>query len=312
MSAHFEKGRELAETAAIKEGRMEDRGSSKFAGLLVTGALVASLAVSPAFSVTPPQETSHGNQWEMVYEAGVAPLKGQSPVKVTISEDNVILKAKKGSLFSICAANITAVSSNLVSRRTASRNQAAAWVAAVQFSPYMLMALPFGLVGMAATYPIKSHYAYVSILWTEKGTEQEVLLKLSRRDYAPFLAELQKATGKDWKNLDTEWERVQQELKSAGANKISVQLAQKVRIVKSDLKPGAYQLVLLEREANRGELYFFPGNQIDIEHLAAVAVVEIEPLASGIETEQVNFKQDKNGITRISDIRTASRTLRFP
>lgn len=176
----------------------------------------------------------------------------------------------------------------------------------------MLMGLPFGLVGMAATYPIKSHYAYVSILWSEKGTEQEVLLKLSRRDYTPFLAELQKATGKEWRNLDTEWEKVQQELKREGANKFSLHLDRKVRIVKSDLKPGAYQLVLLEREANHGELYFFPGNHIDIERLAAVAVVEIDSLASDTKTEPVSYKQDKNGNTTISDIRTASRTFRFP
>lgn len=290
---------------------MEDSFSSRFAHLLTMAALVAISAVSPAFSVRPPQESPHGNQWKMVYEAGVAPLKGQSPVMVTISDENLVLQPKKGSLFSISAANITAVSSNLVSRRTASSNQAVAWAYAVASSPQMLMGLPFGLVGMAATYPIKSHYAYVSILWSEKGTEQEVLLKLSRRDYTPFLAELQKATGKEWKNLDTEWEKVQQELKREGANKISVRLDHKVRILKSDLKPGIYQIVLLEREANHGELYFFPGNQIDIEHLAAVAVVQIESLVSDTK-EQVSYKQDKNGITTISDIRTASKTLRFP
>ncbi len=291
---------------------MEDSVSSRFAHLLIMAALVAILAVSPAFSVRPPQESPHGNQWKMVYEAGVAPLKVQSPVMVTIRQENVILEPKKGSLFSISAASITAVSSNLVSRPTASSNQAVAWAYAVGFSPYMLMGLPFGLVGMAATYPIKSHYAYVSILWSEKGTEQEVLLKLSRRDYTPFLAELQKATGKEWKNLDTEWERVQQELKREGANKFSLHLDHKVRIVKSDLKPGAYQLVLLEREANHGELYFFSGNHVGIEHLAAVAVVQIESLASDTRTEPASYKQDENGNTTISDIRTASKTLRFP
>ena len=291
---------------------MEDKSISKFGRVRTMCALVAILAASPAFSITSPQEAPEGNQWKMVYEAGVAPLKIQSPVMVTISQESIILEPKKGSPFSISAASITAVSSNLVSRHTASSNQAVAWANAIAFSPYMLMGLPFGLVGMAATYPIKSHYTYVSILWSEKGTEQEVLLKLSRRDYTPFLAELQKATGKEWKNVVTEWERVQQELKREGTNRFSLHLDHKVRIVKLDLKPGAYQLVLLERESNHGELYFFPGNQIDIEHLAAVAVVQIESLASDTRTEPVSYKQDKNGSTTISDIRTASKTLRFP
>ncbi len=294
---------------------MEVRSSSKFGRLLTMCALAAILAVSPAFSARPPQGLPQSNQWKVVYEAGVAPLRVQSSVKVTIRQENVILEPKKGSLFSISAASITAVSSNLVSKRTASQNAVLVYAGAVEAgggSPYgVLLFLPL-LAGAAAISPIKSHYAYVSILWSEKGTEQEVLLKLSRRDYTPFLAELQKATGKEWKNLDTEWERVQQELKREGANKISVRLDHKVRIVKSDLKPGAYQLVLLEREANHGELYFFPGNHIDIERLAAVAVVEIESLANDTETERVSYKQDKNGNTTISDIRTASNTLRFP
>jgi hypothetical protein len=287
--------------------------SNRPAWVLIVGAIIADLAVLPACPNTLPEGKSPHSPWTMIYEAGPAPIQIESGLTVTINEENVVLQPKKGSPFAIPVAAITAVSSNLVSRRTASLNQANAWLNAVEFSPYTLMALPFGLGAMAATLPIKSHYAYIGILWKEKGTEQEILLKLSKRDdYTPFLAELQKATGKEWKNLDTEWASVQQELRREGTNKVSFRLDRRVRIVKSSLAPGTYQVVLLEREGSHGELFFFPGNQVNVEHMAAVALVEIISSTNEAGTTRVSYKRDTDGIATISDIQMASKILRFP
>jgi len=286
-------------------------GNSRLVWVTIVSALLVGLSAWPGFSAT--QQQPQSNRWKMVYEAGAAPIQKDSGVVVTISKENLALQTKKGSPFSIApGGGITAVSSNLFSRHTASLEQAALWADLARFNPYTLLYLPFGIAGMAATYPITSRYAHVSILWSDNGTEQEILLRLNRADYAPFLASLQQATGKEWRNLDTEWEKVRQQLKNEENKKISVHLTRAVRILKSDLKPGDYQLVLLGRDANHDELYFFPGNQVNVEHLVAVALVEIQPPEVDAKTGPVSYKQDKNGITTISEIRTDSKTLRFP
>jgi hypothetical protein len=290
---------------------VKGEGNSRRVWVLIVSALLVGLSVWPGFSATP-QQRPQGNQWKMVYQAGAAPIQKDAEVLVTISRENLVLQAKKGSPFSITPAGITAVSSNLFSRHTASLEQAVLWADLARFNPYTLMFLPFGIAGMAATYPITSRYAYVSILWSDNGTEQEILLKLNRAEYAPFLASLRQATGKEWRNLDTEWEKVRQQLKNEENRKISVHLTNRIRILKSDLKPGDYQLVLLGGDANHGEVYFFPRNQVNVEHLLAVALVEIQPLEGEATADPVSYMQDKNGVAAISAIRTDSKTLRFP
>ena len=113
-----------------------------------------------------------------------------SHVSIAIAKDQLILAGNKGASFSIPASAITAISSNLTSEHTVTRSQMAAWGGLAQFSPYTLMFLPFGIPVMAATYPMKSKYAYISVLWSEKGTDQEVQFRLDRKDYDPFLKQL--------------------------------------------------------------------------------------------------------------------------
>jgi hypothetical protein len=93
--------------------------------------------------------------------------------------------------------------------------------------------------------------------------------------------------------------------------RIPIQLEHKVRIAKSDLEPGTYQIVLLEGENNRGELYFFPGNDVNVERLAAVVAVDIAP-AEGNDKLQLNYKLDASGKTTISSLHTSSKVLQFP
>jgi hypothetical protein len=126
-----------------------------------------------------------------------------------------------------------------------------------------------------------------------------------------LLAELERATGKTWKNMDTEWAKVQQEIKSQQGSKTSIQLDRKVRVSKFELKPGPYQVVLLEREGSRGELYFFPGEQVNIEHLSVATWVEIAPPVPDAASAPVTYKE-KDGTNALAEIRTASKTLRFP
>jgi len=97
----------------------------------------------------------------------------------------------------------------------------AAWGGLAQFNPYTLMFLPLGIPVMAATYPIKSKYAYISILWSEKGADEELQFRLDRKDYESFLTQLRKSTGKAWKNLESEWETLKQALATGTSRQIS-------------------------------------------------------------------------------------------
>jgi hypothetical protein len=248
----------------------------------------------------------------VVYQAGAAPFALGSRVQVSIGKDQLLIAGKKGAQFSIPASTITALSSNLTSEHTATRSQVAAWGGLAQFSPYTLMFLPFGIPVMAATYPIKSKYAYISILWSEKGADQEVQFRLDRKDYESFVTQLRTSTGKEWKNLETEWEKLSQALATGAGRQSPLRLDRKVRIGKVELKPGSYQLIVLTESPNQGDAYVFPNSEVNIEHLLCTSHVEISLSSEGGQVEGVTYKQDDNGVSRISEIRTPGQSLRFP
>jgi hypothetical protein len=280
--------------------------------LLVMAVIVASIGGGLLVS-----EDAGPSQWVVRFQAGAASMKMGRRLKLTIDKEKVLLEPERGLPFAIPVAGITAVSSSIKGRHPATDAEGK-FLSSFLSSPGDCYSVGcpgiilFTPILMAFSYPIKSTDHLVSILWQQKGVDEEVVLRIAKSDYTPFISELEKATGKKWKNLDAEWEKVQQELKREAANKISVRLDRKVRIAKSDLQPGAYQVVLLEREGNHAELYFFPGNQVNVEHLAAVALVETATPTNDTEAGPVNYKEDKNGITTISEIHTAGKTLRFP
>lgn len=284
--------------------------------LLSRAACVALLAfLAGSVYATPHQapdaDSVQPARWSAIYQAGSAPLGLGNRVHVAITKDQLILAGKKGAPFPIPASAITAVSSNLTAEHTATRNQVEAWGGLAKLSPYTLIFLPFGIPVMAATYPMKSKYAYVSVLWSEKGTDQEVQFRLDRKDYDPFLKQLQRSTGKEWKNLESEWERLRQALAAGTDHPIPLHLDRKARMGNVEVKPGAYRLIVLPGPANQGEAYLFPNDQLNIEHLLSTSHVDIAAASSENSQDQgVTFKQDDSG--RISEIQTAHEVLRIP
>jgi hypothetical protein len=262
----------------------------------------------------PDAGSAQQGRWDAVYQAGAAPFRLGSRVQVTIVKDQLVFAGKKGAQFSIRASTVTALSSNLTSEHTVTRSQIAAWGGLAQFSPYTLMFLPVGIPVMAATYPIESKYAYISILWSEKGADEEVQFRLDRRDYEPFLAQIRKSTGKEWRNLESEWERLRQAVAAGTGRQTSLRLDRKVRMGIVDVKPGDYQLIVMTEAPNQGEAYLFSNNNVNVEHLISTSHVEIAESSEDDQSEGVSFKQDNNGIgvSRISEIRTSGRVLRFP
>src|SRR4029077_5542880 len=133
-----------------------------------------------------------------------------------------------------------------------------------------------------------------------------------RKDYESFLIQLRKSTGKEWKNLESERERLKQSLAAGRGRQIPIRLDRKVRMGKVDVKPGPYQLIVLTEAPNQGEAYLFPKNEVRAEHLVSTSHVEIAESPEGGQAEGVSFKEDDNGATGISEIRTSWRVLRFP
>jgi len=278
------------------------------------------MAMLPVFPVIAAQNGSPVKPWNVKYQAGAAPFPQQSQIFAFIEDKNLFLKPKKGPNFSIPGGAITAVSSSIKGRYGAA-SLAEARFAESMLSPDANSCLGFypcslvvttALLLVIPSYPIKSTEYLVHIVWRDKGVDEEIVLKLHKNDYGPFLVRLEKATGKPWKNLDTDWKRVQQEIKRAEPNKLEIRLDRKVRVAKVGLEPGTYQIVLLEREAGHGEIYFFPGSEVNAEHLAAVVSVEISPLVNEGNTPQIDYNQDLKGKSTISSIRTQSRIFRFP
>jgi len=279
-------------------------------------AAIVSAVISPTAQMYAAQDAATDNHWNMTYHAGAAPIRPEGKVGVSIEGQKLLLRVKKGPEFAIPLDQVTAVSSNVTGRYGRVSRALAKFVDSTQCGPGpdavcgTVVLTAFLLI--VPSYPIKTTDRLVQIIWRDRNADEEIVLKLHKSDFDPFLAQLERATAKPWKNLDTEWVKVQQELKSAESTKVPIRLERKVRIVKSDLEPGAYQIILLEGETNRGELYFFPGDEVNVEHLAAVAAVEIALPAKGDENVQVDYKQDASGKTTISSIHTSSKIFRFP
>jgi hypothetical protein len=283
-------------------------------------AALVSMGMLPVFPVNAGQNSSPVKLWTVKYQAGAAPFPPESQIVAYIGGETLFLRPKKGPSISIPAAAITTVSSS-EKGRYGSASLAEARFAESMLTPDASSCLGFYPCSLAVTislllvipsYPIKSTEHVVHIVWREKGVDKEIVLKLSKSDYSPFLAQLEKATGKPWKNLHTEWTRVRQELKREEPNKMEIQLDRKVRIGNSDLNSGTYQIVLLERPSNHGELYFFPGELVNADELAAVVSVEIAPGENENNAPLVDYNAGENGIATVSTLRTPSRTFRFP
>jgi len=283
---------------------------------LLESAVILTFSVAALIPGARAVEKTRGKPWQAVYLAGVAPFAPGINVQVTIDQDQLRLRPIKADPFVVPVSAIAMVSTNVKGSHPATRaegNFLRGFMSDAHpcYPPQGCGAVVmFTAALMLASYPVKSHDYLVSILWREGAADEEILFRVRRDEYTPLLAKLERATGKTWKNMDTEWAKVQQEIQSQQGSKTPIQLDRKVRVSKIELKPGRYQIVLLEREGSRGELYFFPGEQVNIEHLSVATWVEIAPPAPDATSTPVTYKE-KDGTSVLAEIRTASKTLRF-
>jgi len=300
-------------------------------------ALVLSVPSSQGAGSAPAQQGTERSEWQVKYEAGARPILTGTRLRVTMEEGRMVCAGKAAS-FSIPLARIIDVSTNSRRRYPFWDAQMRAWEAWAGVTEgrglaFFTYGVPLLLVSLAS----KSRDYLLDIRWEENGVQQNALLAIDKEHYSPFLAELNRATGKEWKNLEAEWQRIEQEIKREQGNKIPVRLDRRTLVGGLELKPGVYQIVFLPRQGSLGEVYFFRGHAAHTTGIVALTVAtsgipilagrdaydlshkemqtsakaEVVAQPSDVPSAQVTYKE-KNGATAIAEIRTAKKTFRFP
>ena len=286
-------------------------GRLAVAGLFAAGFTLLSWPADAAAQSTPP-----GKEWHVKYilwqglPKTVQKKQLEKTVEVSLGPESIAGKSRKDVQFLIPVAQVIEVTYDTeIHHRGGGWAGAAGEMAEDPDSPEELLgAVPLMLVA-AILSPMHSTKHFVHIAWRDQGKVRDVTLEAAKEDYTPFLQELGTVTGKEWKNLPAEREKLRQEIEQESDRSMPVRLDHKIWLAETNLKAGPYQLVLLQREENRGELYFFAGTKVNSRQVAGLMIVQIETLSTGVAGAQVAYK-DEQGVTMISEIRTPDKILR--
>ncbi len=250
---------------------------------------------------------------------------GRKKVKIDlrVSHQTVVAKASKLAATEIPLASIASVSYD----ETAHSKGRGLWNASNNsilqdnnegLDPFGFIA-PSLDVGAALAAPFKTREHFIRILWWIDSEPQEIVFQASKGDYKDILTGLQAVTGKPWHDLPSERQKLREELDRARDRKIALQIDHAVLVSGAELKPGPYQLVLLERGESQGEAYFFAGSQVHFDHVAAQAVVLVEhpavvpdagPKSSGGVQPEMVFGNPASQNT-LTDLHLPDKTLHF-
>jgi hypothetical protein len=131
------------------------------------------------------------------------------------------LKQEKGPIEEILINSVTDVTYDNSSHR-----KSRGWLRAageIDQSPLVLgvypVAAPLAVAALAAPFKTKSHFVYISFDDAESGST-EVSLEIGKAHYAGVLAELQKLTGKPWRNLPEEQKKRRNVSRTAGTTNL--------------------------------------------------------------------------------------------
>ncbi len=260
------------------------------------------------------QQATQGKQWQVRYVTGMEKVATRTPLQLTVTPERITGRTKDDVVVSIPVATVLDVAYDNVANSTAN-----VWLNSAKYfgdprefgeaSP--LLASPF-LVAAAVAASLQKKEHFVIILWQEEGGVRTLRLQVAKNNYLAVLKELQTVRGKHWRNLPQERKRLRQELGRSKKRKIPLFVDRAVLVGESDLEPGLYQVILLQRGENRGELYFFAGKKVDSRHVAAQALVEIEKHASDHAAAQAMYSEVVGGPVTISQIQVPEKTLRLP
>ena len=258
------------------------------------GMLLLFAAITLTAGAAAGQENS-GKQFKVKYDSGTESLTKGMKVTVNVGANAISVQPEKGTAFNISVPGITEVSYDTIEKKRTKQGAA------------LMVASPLaGLILMGT----KSARHYVTIVSKEGGQDKDVSFEIGKDDRDAFLAEMQRVTGHPWRDRVAERKKTETELDHLKNEKIPVQIDRKAGVNGVELKPGLYQIVLLERADNRGELYFFAGKDVKPQKSMAHAPVDISPQSGKVTTAEVKY-DDLKGVAVITEIQTSAKVLRL-
>ncbi len=271
---------------------------------LLTPILFFSLSFIPA---APTQSSPMLQEWEVKYETGTEAVKHGRKMKVTVGSSEIFCRSDKGEIFSVPVSGVATIfyDNTVHNRSVAWMKSGGDWVGLYDGG---LSLLAFG-AGAAILAPFRSKDHFVHITWTQNEIGNVAVFEIGKKDFRAFQDRLSAATGKEWRNLPEEREKLREELEREKDNKVSLYLEQTVRTAGGELKSGLYQLVLLERGKDQGELYFFPGKEVAFKKMVAVEPVGIIRESNPVTSAEAIYHREWD-LFRIMEIRLPGITLR--
>jgi len=268
---------------------------------LLTPILFLSLSFTPA---APQQSSPMPQEWEVKYETGTEAVQHGRKMKVTVGSREIFCRSDKGEIFSVPVSGVVTIFyDNTVHSRSV------AWMKSgivYGYDPLSLLAVG---VGAAILAPFRSKDHFVHITWTQNEIGNVAVFEIGKKHFRAFQDRLSAATGKEWRNLPEEREKLREELEREKDNKVSLHLEHTIQTTTRELKSGLYQLVLLERDKDRGELYFFPGKKVKLNKMVAVEPVGTIRESNPVTSAEAIYHREGD-LLRIVEIRLPGITLR--
>ena len=288
----------------------------------MTGAtlkLASFVAIAAFCTLRPSMSWAGDRHWSARYVSGSKKSQVGTAVDLLVSKDLVSCKKGKSIILQIPSASIAEVGYD-----NSSHNRGWTWLkASSDIAPKgkcsgddavcgagtMLILTPI-VVGAAVLAPFKSTQHFVRLFWDENGESNEALFEVGKDDYLAVLTALQDATGKPWRDLPAARKKLIDEIGAARDRRVAIQLDRNVVLNESEMKAGAYQLVVLERPDNTAEAYFFSGTEVTPDHVTAQGLARVGSSAPPAVNPSVTYA-DQMGAETIATVQVQDRKLEF-
>ena len=271
--------------------------------VLLLPAIILAVSVAEARG----KKSAPAKRWSARYVSGALDLRVGSHVLLTVGADAIAGEEKHGASFSIPIAAIAEVGYDQQSHSKGWAWLKGAGSAGGGGGHSGIVAAPL-LIGAALAAPFKSKEHYVRLLWQEDANVKEAVFEVGKHDYLELLAEIQRATGKPWRNMLDERKRLDDELSKATYRRIPLELDRNIAQGDGEVRAGAYQIVVLEREANLAELFLFSGKDASSKVAVAQIMARAAPSVAGVASARVLYREEE-GLTTIAEIRLPEKTL---
>ncbi len=277
-----------------------------------------------------------GRSWRVRYiSEATSALRRETPVTLTVNRRSMTVRDSKAILFSAPVQNLNASDSRTEVRK-ATKGWEDFWDAAfdnylqagdgrvataapmgIAFPFIFAGAFPIALLGEGILAPIKTTDHFVSMYWLENGVVKRAEFRASARDTKSLLAELNRVTGREVEDLQQLSEKRLKIIARRFEASPTIQTDRAVKVGLRSLPRGAYRVVVVDREKNLAETYFFTGNfqggSFHANDVAAHAVVELERRKTPLEDKAAHniTYREQDGTVTFSQIETNELILRF-